>query len=148
MKTLTKKTHIAEVREANLKGIQQVCHLLQWTEQDYCEFQFQQYCLFVDTKYSNFPDIIANRVLYSPLFRGFFNNEAYKRDEVEFLPFAEDLIEPIWTVAEGGEIEIIKPIDVEDLVTEWMLIHDYKRLLNDEAFIAGFQQLLTIMKLR
>ena len=148
MKTLTKKTHIAEVREETLKGIKQVCYLLQWTEQEYCEFQFQQYCLFVEARYSNFPDVIANRVLYSPIFRGYFNNEAYKRDEEEFLPFAEDLIEPIWTVAEGGEIEILRPIKLDDLVTEWMMIHNYKRLLNDETFIDGFEQILKIIKLR
>jgi len=147
MKTLTKKTHIAKVRQANREGIQQVCHLLQCSEQDYCNYIFDQYCKFIEDRYKGFPDVVANKILFSPVFRGVFNNAVASRDEAEFIPFAVDVTEEITIVNSSGDLDVIEaiPLGGDYLVYEWMQIHSYKRLLMDDQFINQFEHCLNLI---
>lgn len=149
MKTLTKKTHIAKVRQANRKGIEQVCHLLQWSEQQYCDYLFDQYCQFIEEKYKGFPAIISNNVLYSDLFRGMFNNAAAQRDKLEFTPYALDVTEEVTVINPKGILEIVQtiPLGGQYLVDEWMHIHNYKRLLTDKLFLNQFEHILKLIQI-
>jgi hypothetical protein len=149
MNTLTKTTHIAKVRTANKEGIQQVCYLLDCSEQFYCDYLFSQYCLFIENKYKGYPDLLANQILYSKYFRGFFNNEAAKRDEVEFLPYAIDVTEELMMINTDGRLQIIEPVPVggDYLINEWLEIHSYQRLLDDEVFLNHFEHILKLIKI-
>ncbi|WP_367867869.1 hypothetical protein [Pedobacter sp. WC2423] len=147
MKTLTKKTHIGRVRQHNREGMHQVCHLLQCTEQDYCNYLFEQYCLFVQVKYKAFPDAVLNRILYSGLFRGMFNNAVAQRDESEFLPFADDCTSELTVVKPGGDLEVYEgiPLGSSELVAEWKETHSYNRLLQDDHFLNQFEHVLNLI---
>lgn len=149
MKTLTKKTHIAKVRQQNQEGMAQVCQLLGWSKQQYCDYLFEQYCQFIDSTYPGFPDILTRRVLYSPLFRGLFNNNSAKLDQSEFLPFAIDVTTPLWVVTNDGELMEIEtiPIGSDYLADEWMHIHSHKRLMDDQPFIDQFNHVLTLLRI-
>lgn len=153
MKTLTKKpkktTHIAQVRADNRQGMHQVCHLLQCTEQDYCDYLFAQYCKFIEVRYKHYPDVIANHILYSKLFRGMFNNAAAKRDEDEFLPFATDATTDGMMVNDLGELVELWAVDLgcSDLIEQWMGTHSYKRLLDDQQFINQFDHVVKLISI-
>ncbi|MGY0034414.1 hypothetical protein [Pedobacter sp. NJ-S-72] len=147
MKTITKNTHIAKIRQHNREGMQQVCHLLQCTEQDYCDYLFDQYCFFVQERYKAFPEVVLNRILYSSLFRGMFNNAAAQRDETEFIPQALDVTEDVTIINIYGRLEVLQtvPLGGQYLIEEWHEIHSYKRLLEDNHFLNQFEHTLELI---
>jgi len=91
MKNLTKKiTHIESIRQVNTDQIQKVCELLDWTHQQYCDHQYEEFQALIkhicigSAREQNF-------LLKSGEFRGFCNNEWIRRNQVNFLPYAADL---------------------------------------------------------
>lgn len=150
MKTLTKKTtHIARIRQENKEGQHEVCYFLQCTEQEYCNYHFDQYCLFIQERYKGFPDIIAKSILYSSVFRGLYNNAAARRDEEEFLPFAKEVTQDAMMITEQGKLLILTavPLGSEYIVDEWMHAHSYKSLLQDDQFINQFNHVVQLLKI-
>ncbi|MBD1394292.1 hypothetical protein [Mucilaginibacter glaciei] len=118
---IIKRTHIALVRAENNSQLSEVCELLEWTEEHYCKHQFYQYQMFVKSLCEGWP-AVRFEIEYSPLFRGFFNNEWSSRNDTDFLPFSYDC-----------------KFDVPYMLEEYLFIHSYKRLLNDELFMMRFE---------
>lgn len=148
MKTATKNTHIATVRQENSNGMETVCHLLQWTEQQYCDYLFEQYCAFIDNQFHGEHLSLKNRVFYSKYFRGMFNNAAAYRDESEFIPYALEVTEEILTINDKGSLEVIPAIPMGGtyLADEWMHIHHHKRMINDCYFMNQYKHILHLIK--
>jgi len=148
MKTLTKTTHIAQIRQADQSQLQQVCQLIDFTEDQYCKYMFEQYTAFVKRMFCDYPIVLYQNALYSPVMRGFWNNEATKRNETEFLPFATDLTADIYTVNKQGTLEILIGLNAGNLwlVDEFMLIHNHQVLINNGAFMHRYNQTLHLIK--
>ena len=130
MRTITKTAnHITQVRNSDANQIQQVCRLLGWSYEDYCNFQFEKYLEFVDRVFIGFPDIMANQVKYSAVFRGFWNNEASFRNHTEFLPFAK-----------------YEETQSPDLISEFLYIHDPRALVMDDLFITKYNRVIDLIR--
>jgi len=117
------RTRIARIREENSSQMDEICQLLGWTTDEYCWNQFREYQLFVAELCAGWPEV-RREVEYSPVFRGFFNNEWNLRNENEFLPTAYEMKYDSWF-----------------LLREFRDIHDYKALLDDERFMMKYEQI-------
>jgi hypothetical protein len=128
MSTLTvKTTHISKVRYKHENLMNAVCELLDWTPMQYCENQFEQYTLFVNTMCAQWPNR-CKEISYSPVFRGFWNNEWAARNELDFMPFAYDC-----------------KFDKDYLLEEYLFINDHIRLIHDDAFYCRFEQIIKMI---
>ncbi|MEZ2337654.1 hypothetical protein AB6735_18555 [Mucilaginibacter sp. RCC_168] len=116
------KTHIAQVRDENADQLNEVCELLGWTHEQYCEHQFLEYQLFVQELAKEWP-AVCRQIEYSAVFRGFWNNEWAARVELDFLPFAYEIKFDRWAMTH-----------------EYHHINDFMILLNDDAFMLRFEQ--------
>lgn len=134
MKTLTKTTHIGQVRQANLTQIERVCELLGWTREQYCAQQYEVYEAYVARLCRGLPKA-ADYLRYSPVFRGWFNHEWMLRTALEFLPYAEKMCEDVCEVDISGELIYDEGLASGDvmLMQEYLFIHDARRLYYDEA---------------
>ena len=121
------RTRIARIREDNGNQVQEICQLLGWTIDEYCWNQFREYQLFVAELCAGWPEV-KREIEYSPVFRGFFNNEWNSRNENEFLPAAYEMKFDSWY-----------------LLHEFREIHDYNRLLDDERFMQKYEQIRGLM---
>jgi hypothetical protein len=120
MSTLIKpKTNIAQVREQQKNQMQQVCEWLGWTEQQYCEHQFEQYELFLQEMWGKMPEALQQFRL-SPIFRGFWNNDWAMRTATDFLPYVHT------------------DFDDHALEDEYIFIHWHSRLVRDPEFIQRY----------
>ncbi|WP_286755471.1 hypothetical protein [Roseivirga sp. UBA838] len=122
----TNKTHIAKVRAAMQTTREQVQQLLGWDQQAYCDFQFQQYCAFVEKITDGWPQV-RNDLMYSPVFRGFWNYEWNIRDQRDWLSFASDCE------------------DYGYKLSEYLFLNDHLRLLQDEDFMRAYNQTLEVI---
>jgi hypothetical protein len=148
MKTLIKHTsHVAQVKSENLTQVQTICELLQWSEQQYYEFQFEQYIAFIDRMFFDYPDVLANSVKHSATFRGFWNNQVAIRNKVDFLPFATAETEDLFEVNADGELTKYAALALGDsyLVDEFMLVHNPKRLMHDDDFMRQYNYALKLI---
>jgi hypothetical protein len=129
-KTLTppNETHIATVRSRNVIQMTEVCDLLQWQPEQYCQHQFEQYIRFTD-ELAYFSEKLKQRLRYSDVFRGFWNNEWARRNANNFLPFAWDSL-----------------FELSDLTAEYIYTHDAIRLIHDDAFYNRFENALKLIK--
>ncbi|RQO78081.1 hypothetical protein DBR40_09025 [Pedobacter sp. KBW01] len=130
MSTITKvkeesKTHIEECREFDLNLIENVCMLLGWSTEQYCEYQLDNYNQFVDRLFYGFPVQMANEVKYSSDFRGFWNNEASFRNQTEFLPFAK-----------------FEPMESPVILSEFLYTHNPLTLMHDDLFMMKYNNVL------
>lgn len=160
MKTLT--THIAKVRQQHLSQIDEVCQLLDWTHQQYCQHQFEQYQAFISILFKNYPELIKE-VEYSAVFRGFWNKEAAKRN-AEWLAFARSQtrlevileVEDVFRQAQQPKVEdeiegiylnVLQPLPYGDdyLVGEYLFEHRAKRLLIDQEFMNNYYHTLKLI---
>ncbi|RYF25166.1 MAG: hypothetical protein EOO42_04355 [Flavobacteriales bacterium] len=148
MKTLTKTSSIAKIKQFDLTQKQQVCELLQWSEQMYFDFMFQQYNDFLNRLFFGYPQQMLNEVAQSPVFRGFWNNEVSFRNESEFLPFAQFETQDYYEVNEAGKLIITPAVPLGDcfLVDEFMIIHNPKTLMSNDAFMHRFNKTLSLLK--
>lgn len=122
----TKTPHIQQQRDLIQSGQDQAQNLLHWSHEEYCLHQFEEYCLFVEALTEGWPAVRQN-ILYSPVFRGFWNSEWSKRNQEDFLEFAPDCP------------------DYHYLKTEYLFIHCHERLLEDEEFMARYSNLIRIL---
>ncbi|SUJ26382.1 Uncharacterised protein [Sphingobacterium spiritivorum] len=130
MKTLTQtKTHIAKVRQSNANVITRVCDLLGWTIERYCEYQFDNYIQFIEALFAGCPEEMSNEVKFSPVFRGFWNNEAFYRNSNLFLPFAQD-----------------EPEGSPEILAEFLYIHNPEYLMNDDDFMEHYNYTLKTIR--
>lgn len=105
-----------------MKAVQ---NCLGMTDEQYCWHQFNEYCAFVE-KLTGGWGMIRAQLLYSPVFRGFWNNEWARRNREDFLPFAEGL-------------------ELETNLSEYDFIHSHVRLMNDEEFMDRYNNILKII---
>ena len=148
MKTALKtNTHVAQVISDNLNQMQTVCELLNWTEQQYCNFQFEQYEAFIDMMFYGYPEIFANSVKHSPSFRGFWNCQVAERNRLDFIDFAKAETEELHEVNMDGELIPYKALPFGDayIVDEFMFIHNPKRLMHDEEFMIQYNHTLKLI---
>lgn len=95
------------------------------TSEAYCWHQFREYCAFVEGLTEGW-DKVRKQLLYSPVFRGFWNNEWARRNREDFLPFAA-----------GNELELN--------LAEYDYIHSHERLMHDEDFMDRYANILRII---
>lgn len=148
MKTLTKTTHIAQIRQQNQTQIEQVCQLINWTEEQYCNYHFEQYCDFVKRMFWGYPKELYHTVLYSPVMRGLWNNQAQRRNDLEFLPFAISETEPMLDFNDNMDGIYCLPAcnpGAAHIVDEFMFIHAAARLVNDDEFMHQYNQILKLI---
>lgn len=156
MKTAIKKqTHIAKIREQNQGQIDKVCELLEWTREDYTNHQYHEYEMFV---YKAFPSLpyAGQSVRYSSQFRGFYVNEWFTRNEIDFLPYATDLVtdeldliyasdffSQDWTRKEIG-VRVNQGVEYGNsfLIEEYLQIHSHQSLFCDADFINKYRHFL------
>lgn len=126
MSTHVKISHIAIVRKTNANALTQVCAALGWSEEKYCCHQYQEYENFCKLITRNCPEL-RNKLRYSPVFRGFFNNEWAARNAKHFLPFAlrEHELGALW------------------VLDEYLFVHNSERLLfSENPFYIRFEHIL------
>jgi len=156
MKTIATATHIGAVRQTNQSQVQQVCIIINWSEEQYCNYLFEQYVAFVELLFERYP-IMQKQVLYNPVMRGFWNNEVNKRNKNEFLNFAVDLttrkfelikaqIKSHEIILAGVECTEPMPFGAPYLIDEFMLTHNYLRLRNDEEFMHHYNRTLKLIR--
>lgn len=126
--TATKtETHIGKVRSRNKSQIHQVGELLGWTDQQYCNHQFDEYCKFVERLSHDYP-IVRKQILYSAYFRGMWNSEWMVRNESEFIPYAIEAC-----------------FDLPEITAEYLFVHSHVRLLHDEGFMSRYSRVLKLI---
>lgn len=138
MKTLTKTTDIATVRELNKSTSEKICELLNWDWERFCRHQFDCYEAFLAKVCELLPQ--AKQALrYSQLFRGFWLNEWIKRNELEFLPFAIAETTEQFGFIDGRfeEFELLAKGDTY-LIDEYLLINCPNRLYYDDEFAVRY----------
>lgn len=119
-----RKTHIETVRESHCNLMDNICDILSWTQEDFCNHQFAEYEGFARLVARDYP-AYRERIRYSPVFRGFFNNEWAKRNELNFMPFAVDsAFSKLW------------------ILDEYLYMNDAEVLWRDEAFYIRFESIL------
>lgn len=106
----------------DMKAVQ---NCLGMTSEQYCQHQFREYCAFVETIAEGW-EKVRTQILYSPVFRGFWNNEWARRNREDFLPFAADM-------------------DLEVNLAEYDFIHSHERLMHDDEFMERYNNVLRII---
>ena len=128
----TKHTsHIQSVRRQMEDARQSVQSCLRWSHMEYCEYQFEQYVLFADLLTEGWPRV-REQILYSPLFRGFWNNQWLIRDKADFLPFAMEM----------------DARNISELVymrEEYLFLHSAHRLIEEDDFMRAYNQVLKLL---
>lgn len=139
-------THIATVRKEKQTQRQRVCELLMWTNDDYCNFQFEAYQAFFKALFSQYPEL-HKEVEYSPIVRGWFNLEWADRDQ-DWLAFAEADTEDYLEVDADGQLLVLPgtPYGHKYLVGEYMHCNAVPTLQNDGAFMHRYLQTLKLLR--
>lgn len=74
---LSKQSHIELVHDiANQQKIQ-VCHYLEWNEEQYNAHQLEQYEKFLKIRFLGYPVGMMNEVRYSPIMAGLWKMSGY-----------------------------------------------------------------------
>lgn len=147
MKTkFTALTHVDKARQMSVTQMEQICRYLGWTEDQYCEFQFTCYQVFLSTLFSGFPES-RREVEYSPIMAGFWKNQWMRRNRTEFLPCAEDLCESSIFIDSRGKLVYYQPADDarQQAEDEYIFIHCPERLMNDEDFMTQHYHTLKLI---
>jgi hypothetical protein len=108
----------------------EVCELLHWTPEQYCQHQYEQYEKFaaIATRYVRYPEL-KDWIRLSPVYRGFWNNEWEQRNRVEFINYA-----------------YYNSDNHVNVVEEYRYVHSADRLLFDELFFGRFQNIVKWLK--
>lgn len=158
MKTLTKTIEkalskvskkislIEKTNQLNETQLSEICGMLRWTEQQYCAHQFEQYEAFLKRAMLGSHESIVNRVRYSPLMRGLWNNEWIRRNEA-FLPMAR------YTMFEGLEVnrkgrlcnQAPDEEDLERTTEDYYTIHNGKLLYSNFQLLSKFHHILKLI---
>lgn len=151
MKTLTKTTRTAQIKQADFTQKQTVCNLLQWTEEMYGHFMFCQYDAFLNQLFFGYPEPFLNDVKHSAIFSGFWNNEIAHRNAIDFLPFAVELTTDQYDLLNDfAGVVFTEAVPKGDcyLVDEFMFIHSAKRLMHDDDFMHRYNHTLGLIESR
>lgn len=138
---------IEQTRIMNESQISTICSVLGWTEQQYCEHQFMQYEAFLNMIFENGSLSVGNKAKYSPIFRGFWNNQWMQRNE-EFLKIAKYVVFSGFEVDDSGELIKVLPPDercIAKLDRDYRTLHDAKKLIVDHCFMDGFESVFTLI---
>lgn len=154
MKTLTVKTPsakrvslIEQTRVLNISQMGEVCAMFGWDEQRYCEHQFEQYELFLKRVLHGSQLQFFDKIRFSELMRGFWNNEWMQRNE-EFIPVARYILFSGWEVDSDGNVDIVPPPDEAaeaGLYDNYCRLHNGKLLATDHGFISRFEHVLELI---
>lgn len=146
--TVKKQTHISLIRDLNLNQMQDVCLLLNWTELSYCQHQFDEYQLFLSRVFYGFPDEMLKQVMYSKIMSGFWNNEWSFRNEIDFIPFAHELLsDALHTDLDGMQITQFGLSSGDEFITEqYLYVHNHRVLMNDDQFMINFNDTLSSIR--
>ena len=136
-------THIARAKQYNDKVMQQVCELLNWTEQQYCDHQYRIYEKIVDRLFYEMPKE-QQSIRYSPVFRGFFINEWNKRTIVEFLSYAV-IADSETCIGADGSLNHQEISDSANDEQEYLFVHHQHKIIGDTTFLTSLNQALDII---
>lgn len=147
MKTLThpKQNDISLLRKSDQKQMQSVCEVLNWSEEQYCLHQFDEYDNFINRLNPDSP-FIAQKLRYSPVFSGFWKNEWVKRTEKEFLIFALQSYSKL-EVTVAGKIGLrteYATVDDYDL-HEYLFLHSAIRLSQNYDFLKAYELVFNLV---
>lgn len=142
--TLTPKTHIGRIRLQNATQLQRVCELLKWTHEDYCRHQYEEYEEFVKRACIDIPES-ANKLRYSSVFRGFYNQQWTFRN-IGFIAYATEAIEPaLYLTLEGVFCdEGVSPGHFK-IIDEYKFLHCAKGLFYDGDFRTKYANVIDII---
>ena len=143
-----KITQVDRAIQANRRQMIEVCGYLDWSEDQYYQHQYEQYEEFLKRMLHGFPESVCNKIRYSPLMRGLWNNEWFNRTSGRFLIMASHLLFEGMEVYEDGELYIIEPIEgaKEHVYDEYMFIHNGKLLVNDVDFLIRYSHVLELIR--
>ncbi len=154
MKTLTAKrtakkrtSLIEQTRILNESQISEICRNLGWTEQQYCEHQFEQYEQFLMRVLHGSHIDFVNRIRYSELLRGFWNNEWIRRN-ADFIVSARYQLFSGIEVDHHGEIITVPPPDeatFAKIYDDYQTLHNGKLLATNHGFIVRFEHVLDLI---
>lgn len=154
MKTITAKKPanlqtalIEHMRILNETVISDICEIIGWTELEYCEHQYETYEAFAFYAFRRNNQQWSNKVRYSPIFRGLWNNEWLFRNEKFISKARYDLFTGM-EVDESGEIVTVPPPDhdvYQKLIYEYKTMHSAWKLRNNPLFMQKFYHALDLI---
>lgn len=127
---------------------QEVCRYFQWTAEQYCTHQLDEYEAFLNRTFLGYPSAMLNEVRYSPIMAGYWKNEWISRNEKEFILLARDLLNEQMYIDQNGRLETHVPssFDLANCYDEYLWIHSARRLVMDEKFVRGFNEVLRLIR--
>lgn len=142
-----KITQPEKVMQSVKRQVYEVCRHLNWTEEEYYSHQFEQYEEFLKRILHGYPEAAFNKIRYSPLTRGLWNNEWFNRTTGKFLIMARFQLFEGMEVDEDGQLLIIEPADGarEHVQDEYLFIHNGKLLVNNVDFLERFYHVLELI---
>lgn len=137
--------HIQATRAAQATQLSQVCHYLGWSKQQYCNHQFATYTAFLTQMFLDYPNSFLRDAEYSPVMRGFFNNEWAKRNN-QFLPYASALCFTGIEVTSNGDMQHCYglPLGCDALLSEYIGIHSITEMLDSSHFMNNYNTALKL----
>lgn len=142
----TKVTQSAKVTAKGKKQITEVCDMLGWTEDKYYMHQYEQYEAFLRFMMQGCSIEFYNKVRFSPIMRGFWNNEWISREDelLELMRF--HLFEGYEVNSQGVLIQVFAVDGALDYcLSEYFEAHNGNLLYNDIIFIERFEHVLTLI---
>ncbi|WP_286803409.1 MULTISPECIES: hypothetical protein [Sphingobacterium] len=138
---------VEQTRVLCQEQIQEICRLMKWTEQEYCDHQFEQYEIFLKRALFGAHINVFNKVRFSPLMRGLWINEWMRRNEDIFLPMARYNMFEGMEVNEKGILGTVVPDEESRIYTseEYYTLHNGKRLYADADMMVKFGHVLNLI---
>jgi hypothetical protein len=128
MRTLTrKKRPAATVRRLDSSVMQEICLLLNLSEEAYFQHQYKVYEEFITL--ACHADQYRNYIRYSPLFSRFWINEWAMRNKRRFVPVLENQ-------------DYLSP---QDAAADYYYLHDAEVLASDAGLISRYQEIAGII---
>lgn len=152
MKTLTinrpkRISLIEQTRILNSSQINEICDILEWTEIQYCEHQFEQYEQFLKRVLHGSDERFLSKVRHAPLMRGLWNNEWIQRNE-DFIIIARYQLFSGMEVDPSGEVITVPPPDqatFAKIYDDYHTLHNGNLLAVNHEFIVRFEQVLDLI---
>lgn len=138
--------HIQTIRTAHATQLAQVCHYLGWSKQQYCNHQFATYTAFLTQMFYGAPTSWLQEAEYSPVMRGFFNNEWEKRN-TQFLPYAKELCFTGIEVTPRGKMQNCYglPLGSDALLSQYEFTHSITEMLDCSQFLNSYNTALKLV---
>lgn len=138
-------TKIATDRTAHATQLNQVCHYLGWSKQQYCNHQFAAYTAFLTQMFYGYTISFLQDAEYSPAMRGFFNLEWAKRNN-QFLPYAKALCFTGVEVLKGGDMQHCYglPLGCDALLSQYDFTHSITEMLDCKHFMNNYNTALKL----